>query len=94
MVDMHWKTSFEKTVFSAWASKLNMSLINKGRYGMFFACGIWCVADVSSVSPSSEQTNARRPLLIKTLNSRYGRLTWILTDRHLDWVFMGRAKFG
>ena len=22
---------------------------------MFFACGIWCVADVSSVSPSSEQ---------------------------------------
>ena len=21
---------------------------------MFFACGIWCVADVSSVSPSSE----------------------------------------
>ena len=23
---------------------------------MFFACGIWCVADVSSVSPSSEQT--------------------------------------
>ena len=26
----HWKTSFEKTVLSAWASKLNMSLINKG----------------------------------------------------------------
>ena len=23
---------------------------------MFFACGIWCVADVSIVSPSSEQT--------------------------------------
>ena len=22
---------------------------------MFFACGIWCVADVSSVSPSLEQ---------------------------------------
>ena len=22
---------------------------------MFFACGIWCLADVSSVSPSSEQ---------------------------------------
>ena len=30
-------------------------LINKGWYSMFFACGIWCVADVSSVSPSSEQ---------------------------------------
>ena len=25
-------------------------------YGMFVACGIWCLADVSSVSPSSEQT--------------------------------------
>ena len=23
---------------------------------MFVACGIWCLADVSSVSPSSEQT--------------------------------------
>ena len=23
---------------------------------MFFACGIWCVADFSSVSTSSEQT--------------------------------------
>ena len=23
---------------------------------MFVACGIWCFADVSSVSPSSEQT--------------------------------------
>ena len=25
---------------------------------MFVACGIWCLADVSSVSPSSEQTEA------------------------------------
>ena len=24
---------------------------------MFFACRIWCIADVSSVSPSSEQKN-------------------------------------
>ena len=23
---------------------------------MFVACGIWCLVDVSSVSPSSEQT--------------------------------------
>ena len=23
---------------------------------MFFACGIWCLADVLSISPSSEQT--------------------------------------
>ena len=34
-----------------------MGLINKGSYGMFFACavGVSCVAGVSSVSPSSEQ---------------------------------------
>ena len=31
-----WKTS--KCVFSALASKLNMVLINKDRYGMFFTC--------------------------------------------------------
>ena len=24
---------------------------------MFVACGIWCLADVSSVSPSSEQSS-------------------------------------
>ena len=28
----------------------------QGWYGMFVACGIRCLADVSSVSPSSEQT--------------------------------------
>ena len=40
---------------------------------MFFASGIWCLADVSSVSPSSEQTfaqpicslNTGRPVLKK-----------------------------
>ena len=36
-----------------------MGLINKGRYGVFFAYGIWCLADVSSVSPSSEQTGRK-----------------------------------
>ena len=29
---------------------------------MFFACGIWCLADVSSVSPSSEQTLLIKPI--------------------------------
>ena len=33
-------------------------------YGMFFACGIWCLADVSSVSPSSEQTTLVPNLLL------------------------------
>ena len=56
--DRHSKTSFEKSCFSAWASTLNMGLINKGWYGMFVACGIWCLADVLSISPSSEQTAA------------------------------------
>ena len=31
-----------------------------GWYGMFVACGIWCLADVSSVSPSSEQTDIKK----------------------------------
>ena len=43
---------------------------------MFVACGIWCLADVSIVSPSSEQTgelwanqclNTRRLVLKKTV---------------------------
>ena len=25
----------------------------QGWYGMFVACGIWCLADISSASPSS-----------------------------------------
>ena len=29
---------------------------------MFGACGIWCLADVSSVSPSSEQTDLIKPI--------------------------------
>ena len=40
--------------YSAWLSMLNMGLINKGWYGMFVGCGIWCSADVSSDSPSSK----------------------------------------
>ena len=37
----------------------------QGCYGMFVACGIWCLADVSSVSPSSEQSHTISTLLIK-----------------------------
>ena len=29
---------------------------------MFVACGIWCLADVSSVGPSSEQTEPTGPV--------------------------------
>ena len=31
---------------------------------MFVACGIWCLADVSSVSPSSEQRKNKYVFLI------------------------------
>ena len=31
---------------------INMGLINKGWYGMFVACGLWCLADVLRVSLS------------------------------------------
>ena len=32
---------------------------------MFVACGIWCLADVSSVSPSSEQLEKSDFLLLE-----------------------------
>ena len=35
---------------------------------MFVACGIWCLADVSSVSPSSEQ--ARKSARVQLLSAR------------------------
>ena len=51
-----------------------MGLINKGQYGMFFACGIWCLADVSSVSPSSEQ--AEEGLTLETSAKRHMNPCW------------------
>ena len=48
---------------------------------MFVACGIWCLVDVSSVSPSSEQTAAPQatnipyqPLLIKPIFTFFASL--------------------
>ena len=44
---------------SPWWSRLSSTVYGfdqQGWYGMFVACWIWCLADVSSVSPSSEQT--------------------------------------
>ena len=35
---------------------------------MFVACGIWCLADVSSVSPSSEQTHGMAEVMEKSWN--------------------------
>ena len=39
---------------------------------MFVACGIWCLADVSSVSPSSEQT-----AIYKSVNASFDLRTCI-----------------
>ena len=41
---------------------------------MFFACGIWCLVDVSSVSPSSEQTQ----LMLTTTAGRNDRTAGIV----------------
>ena len=47
---------------------------------MFVACGIWCLADVSSVSPSSEQTgssfNLESKLCDVTFESNAYRTKW------------------
>ena len=44
---------------------------------MFVACGIWCLADVSSVSPSSEQTG----LTLETSSEQTG-LTLETSAKH------------
>ena len=36
---------------------------------MFLACGIWCLAEVSSVSPSSEQTDTILTQHLKAFDS-------------------------
>ena len=46
--------------FSALASKVNMDLINSGWNGMSLANEVWCLANVSSVSHSSEHTELRK----------------------------------
>ena len=34
-----------------------MGWINKSLYSMFFACGVWCIADVSSVKANANGRN-------------------------------------
>ena len=46
---------------------------------MFFACGIWCVADVSSVRPLSEQTDDATTLL----SSDEGLMLEMLATYHI-----------
>ena len=33
-------------------------MINKGWYGMFSTCGMWCLADISSISPLLKQSSS------------------------------------
>ena len=51
------KTSFEKNFFCV-GEYTKYGFDQQGWYGMFVACGIWCLADISSISPSSEQTES------------------------------------
>ena len=46
---------------------------------MFVACGIWCLADVSSVSPSSEQTGTTNLVetCVKIFNNYSTNARWI-----------------
>ena len=53
---MLWKTSFEKKLFFCVGEYTEYGFDQQSWYGMFVSCGIWCLADASSVSPSSEQT--------------------------------------
>ena len=52
---------------------------------MFFACGIWCIADVSNVSPSSEQSAEKlkqkndKKTVKKRLCQKLGVLEVVLT---------------
>ena len=46
----HWKQSRCPFSLAVWQRMTVTNLY------IYFICGIWCVADVSSVSPSSEQT--------------------------------------
>ena len=41
--------------------------INKGWYGMLFTCRVWCIAEVSSTSPSLEQTEREMSAIHQTL---------------------------
>ena len=41
---------------------------------MFFACGIWCLADVSSVSPSSEQTGKCGQISVQIVGNKFMRI--------------------
>ena len=49
----------------------------QGWYGMFVACGIWCLADVSSVSPSSEQTD-----LIRIFYTRVWNIVFNISEKN------------
>ena len=44
---------------------------------MFVACGIWCLADVSSVSPSSEQTD-----LIRIFYTRVWNIVFNISEKN------------
>ena len=69
---------------------------------MFFGCEIWCLADVSSVSPSSEQTCSKLPADRQELHEsviqsylapwRETEINPFLGARRKNWGQRGRGK--
>ena len=58
---------------------------------MFVACGIWCLADVSSVSPSLEQTiEVSRPNFHRKV---YSPTEYVLGDDVIGHVTCKNLKF-
>ena len=53
---------------------------------MFVACGIWCLADVSSVSPSSEQTETESSAKSEVRRSSTTPKTKPKPICHLNWI--------
>ena len=86
-----------------------MGLINNGWYSIFVVCWKWCLIDVSSVSPSSEQTFKSSNFklvnyswsLVATSHARidYASMSWIwsraLTSRasHCFLNAWGRSRY-
>ena len=65
---------------------------------MFFASGIWCVADVSSVSPSSEQTQTITQQSISLLRQRANARNVSYTpnstvEKHTISIFVDQTRF-
>ena len=63
---------------------------------MFVACGIWCLADVSSVSPSSEQTGemwANQQTIFLNLINSVLTLSFLLYVLHFRFILSAVKRY-